>query len=755
MNTLARTLIAVLLAAAAVPAGAQQAVNPIHPLVAPLDAVGRPARTSAEVSADTTCGACHDARWIGEHTAHGAGQAKATCLQCHVDGGKLEVTPATLGPDGRLRRDAIRIGSPRPANCGACHGLVTGTGAPVALPADFEASPVPGRAWTLTQGEGAVVSPQRVADSFLNVAGKEDRTGPWDVHAAKLVDCVACHYAGNNPGRTDQRREELRYVTDDPRRISTAEFLQRPDHRLAEPDCRSCHDALKTHAFLPYRERHMEVLACQACHAPDPVGPAVEMVDATVSTQAGRPAVVYRNLDRAEGEPLNAAIIRPLQPLLVVKTAADGARRLTPVNVVARWRWISRADGQEIPFTLVTQAFYERGAPAPSVLAALDANRDGTLSRRELRLDTGAKVAAIAARLRSLGVVDPVVDGEIEPHVISHGIQGRDRALKDCAGCHAADSRLGGDFPVAPYVPGGVAPRPPDAHRIDLAGVIGPTLSGGLEFRRAPDAAPGGLHVLGRSRQSWTNRVGFGLFLAVLIGVLLHGFVRWLLRRKARAAIRARAPVPLKEEYVFGRYERLWHWTMALSGLVLIATGVVVHNAGEEWPVSLATAVTLHNAFAVALMVNAFLALFYHLVTAAIRNFIPHPRGLLGSVLEHVEYQSRGIFYGAPHPENPAGHKLNPLQQLTYLALLNVLFPLQIVTGLLIWAVGHWPSVALAVNGLQIIAPLHNLGAWLFLTFFVLHVYLVTTGREVGEHLRSMVTGYQTVHADDSEPQGA
>jgi len=156
----------------------------------------------------------------------------------------------------------------------------------------------------------------------------------------------------------------------------------------------------------------------------------------------------------------------------------------------------------------------------------------------------------------------------------------------------------------------------------------------------------------------------------------------------------------------------------------------------------LARAVSIHNAFAVVLMLNAFLALFYHLATRAIRNFIPAPQGLLGRVLDHMAYQSRGIFFGGPHPENAPGQKLNPLQQLTYLALLNVLFPLQIGTGLLIWAAGHWPEVAAALGGLAVVAPLHNLGSWLFLTFFVMHVYLVTTGRTVTDHLTSMVTGY-------------
>ena len=123
--------------------------------------------------------------------------------------------------------------------------------------------------------------------------------------------------------------------------------------------------------------------------------------------------------------------------------------------------------------------------------------------------------------------------------------------------------------------------------------------------------------------------------------------------------------------------------------------------------------------------------------------------------LPAVADELRGIFRGGPHPGQRAGEKLNPLQQLTYLALLNLLFPLQIGTGVLVWAVGHWPQVAAALGGLSVIAPLHNLGAWLFLSFFTLHVYLVTTGRTLGEHLRAMATGYQLVEPEPDEPQGA
>ena len=50
--------------------------------------------------------------------------------------------------------------------------------------------------------------------------------------------------------------------------------------------------------------------------------------------------------------------------------------------------------------------------------------------------------------------------------------------------------------------------------------------------------------------------------------------------------------------------------------------------------------------------------------------------------IEQALFYLRGIFKGAPHPfEKTPTKKLNPLQQLTYFAILNVLLPLQGLTG--------------------------------------------------------------------------
>jgi len=94
-----------------------------------------------------------------------------------------------------------------------------------------------------------------------------------------------------------------------------------------------------------------------------------------------------------------------------------------------------------------------------------------------------------------------------------------------------------------------------------------------------------------------------------------------------------------------------------------------------------------------------------------------------------AKYYLQGIFKGNEHPfEKTKSKKLNPLQQVTYFGLLNVLLPLQIFTGALMWGVQQWTQAASLFGGLPFLAPFHSLVAWLFASFIVAHVYLTTTG---------------------------
>jgi thiosulfate reductase cytochrome b subunit len=240
--------------------------------------------------------------------------------------------------------------------------------------------------------------------------------------------------------------------------------------------------------------------------------------------------------------------------------------------------------------------------------------------------------------------------------------------------------------------------------------------------------------------------VGLLFLLLTVTGVALHSGIRVVSARKRGPVTHE---VPMKRVYMYSQYERVWHWVMALSIILLLLTGFQIHFPGHISVIKFATAILLHNIMAAVLIINSFLSLFFHLATAEIRQFVPERTGLVRRVMIQGRYYLQGIFQGATHPiRKTPEYKLNPLQQLTYAGLLNFLFPLQISTGILLWVGGLMPAVLVPIGGLAILAPVHNLGSWLFLSFLVIHVYLTTTGHTVTSNLQAMVDGWEYIESE-------
>jgi thiosulfate reductase cytochrome b subunit len=83
---------------------------------------------------------------------------------------------------------------------------------------------------------------------------------------------------------------------------------------------------------------------------------------------------------------------------------------------------------------------------------------------------------------------------------------------------------------------------------------------------------------------------------------------------------------------------------------------------------------------------------------------------------------------------------------------LNVMLPLQVVTGLMIWGRQQLAEPE-RFGSLAILASVHSLGAWLFCAFLILHLYLITTGHTPASNLKAMITGWD--EQDGSEPASA
>ncbi|MBI5960713.1 MAG: cytochrome b/b6 domain-containing protein [Chloroflexi bacterium] len=665
--------------------------------------------------------------------------------------------PAAFTTEGELIEGQLIIQDPTSTNCGACHGLVQ---AEAQTPLVLEGCE-PTQWSTITTGQ--IFSPQRLADTGVNLSGKEDLGRSYDVHAERVVSCTDCHYALNNPiyyREDDESRPD--HLLFDPRRIDLSEYLYRPLHQFAKGSspqgdlasefdntirrCETCHDTGPDHDWLPYADRHMSALSCETCHIPELYAPSRQTNDWTVLRTDGKPFTECRGVDsQTTGATFADTLIKSYQPVLLPRENKDGSTSLSPYNMITSWYWVAGDPARPVAYRDLQAAWLDGDTYPAEILDGFDTNGDGALDDAELVIDTQAKTDLIAGRLAALGLDNPRIMGDIRPYSINHNVTDGSWAIKDCQACHSEDSRVNDSIELSDRIPNGVMP----VFVSNSSTVINGELKadgGRLTYQPRSGKAPTDLYIFGHDNVSWVDGLGALMFVGTLFGVTAHSGLRY---RSARR--RAPREVSLRREYMYSLYERQWHWLQTAVIMLLILTGLIIHKPDLFGAFSFSGVVLVHNILAAILVINAGLALFYHLASGQIRQFLPEPHGFFGQSFAQAIYYARGIFNGDPHPmQKTPDRKMNPLQQLTYLAILNILLPGQIITGAMMWGAQTWPDLADQLGGLPFLAPLHTLIAWTFATFIVAHVYLTTTaGHTPAAGIQSMITGWDHIETHD------
>jgi thiosulfate reductase cytochrome b subunit len=663
--------------------------------------------------------------------------------------------PAAFNPNGEVKASVLRIQDPTNANCAACHGEVHNSPEPLTYTAcDLN--------YPQTATTGQVFSAQRIKDSGVNLSGKNTLNRSWDIHAERQLQCTDCHYALNNPAHaTEAQGNNPKHLMYDPRTLEIGEYLQRPDHNFARgqsaqfnvaPElkgtmrrCDSCHDANQGHAdWLPYVEAHMAAVACETCHIPKMYAPAIQSYDWTVLTPNGEPLKTCRGV---EGEPNQVtSLVSGYQPVLLNRRNIDDKLLLAPYNLITTYYWVyDDVNGNQRPVRLLDleTVYFTNGQYAADILSAFDADNNGSLSNSELVIDTPAKEQVIQDKLAALGLNNPRIEGIVQPYSINHNVTRGENALNDCKACHNENSRIFQPIKLSNYAPNGKLPVFDANNNVLASGAIVSGDDGAVYYNPIP--ANDGMYVFGSSRVRWIDWLGALIFAGSLLGVLGHGTLRYISARK-----QPQGPKRTEQVYMYEAYRRFWHWLQTASIVILLFTGLIIHRPDIFGVFSFRGVVTVHNVLAVILVVNAGLSLFYHLATERIREFIPRPYGFFDDAILQAKYYISGIFKGEPHPfEKRPDSRMNPIQKATYFIILNVLLPLQILTGALMWSVQQAPQIANWFGGLPVLAPFHSLVAWLFGTFILVHVYMTTTGATPLEAIRAMVTGWEEVEVHE------
>jgi thiosulfate reductase cytochrome b subunit len=197
--------------------------------------------------------------------------------------------------------------------------------------------------------------------------------------------------------------------------------------------------------------------------------------------------------------------------------------------------------------------------------------------------------------------------------------------------------------------------------------------------------------------------------------------------------------------YLYPVWTRLWHAFNAILYLVLIFSGLSMQYSNPVYPwIRFDIAVSMHNTSGILLSLNYLFVLAGNLLTPNGKYYRIRIKGFSQELINQAKYYLFGIFKGekAPYPIN-AERKFNPLQKVSYWAVIYFLMPLVIITG---WAMIYPEMIFIdkivGTSGLHFTALLHIIVGYFLSIFMVIHVYLCTIGKPSGTHFRAMMSGW-------------
>ena len=465
-------------------------------------------------------------RWASNATLTDTG------LVTRQPNGTFKYNPAAFDATGAVKPEILNLSDPTLENCAQCHGFSAKNATTMQL---IQFADI----FRGTEKSGWIYNGAKIKDTESpKIADKEKRDYPWDIHANKGLVCIDCHFSVNNPGRMPHEDSEknLRYK---PRQDDLAVYLKRPDHNFARGNippetvnvtqhntmrgCADCHDAEKSHAFLPYKSVHFKSLACQTCHIPDVPMWAYRGDDWGFLMDTGTSRITYRGIDGDIADP--DSVVSGYEPAYIPTPGKNGSLQIRPTNLITGVHWFDKQKGRPV-YTWQIQTAFFGSRPAqgdwtyrPEIVKTFG-DKDGYIGPDQAVYDTKEKIEVVKALLQKYaGVSDPELEIEITPWAMTHGIVGKKQAIRDCNACHANKSILNRGMVLNNFLPRNV-PIVFSGKKIDVVNFDGkePT------FDNRPLLTS--FYVVGLSRVAWVEWLGWLAVIGAVLFSCVHGLIR-------------------------------------------------------------------------------------------------------------------------------------------------------------------------------------------------------------------------------------
>lgn len=200
--------------------------------------------------------------------------------------------------------------------------------------------------------------------------------------------------------------------------------------------------------------------------------------------------------------------------------------------------------------------------------------------------------------------------------------------------------------------------------------------------------------------------------------------------------------------FLYPLWVRIWHICNAIFFLVLLATGLSMQYSSPDLPIlPFEIAVSWHNVSGVAIIIAYVLFLIFLAISPNKRHYKVRFKGLMDRILTQLRYYLFGIFKkeATPFPTT-VEMKFNPLQQITYVGVLFVIFPILGISGLALMFPELIVDNVFGIGGTLLTAIVHASAGFLASMFLIIHLYFATIGATFSANFKSIINGYHEVH---------
>jgi thiosulfate reductase cytochrome b subunit len=189
---------------------------------------------------------------------------------------------------------------------------------------------------------------------------------------------------------------------------------------------------------------------------------------------------------------------------------------------------------------------------------------------------------------------------------------------------------------------------------------------------------------------------------------------------------------------------RIWHWTNALMIMILLASGIRLRILGITALQPHDPFLLLHQYAGWALAASSLFWFSYGVTGGHLRRHFLMKKGDIAGIARQLKYYLVTIFRGEKDPFQPSEkEKYNPLQKIAYGAVMLIFVPVQTLSGLAFSHIGIMQKYVLLWDASGLLVAIHVIGAYLFILYLIVHVYMSTLGPTAFSHIRAMITGYE------------